>query len=134
MEPEALTTSVTMEARRVRQRRRLLHPSGDSRPHTKARMEAADTREVRAVSDPFPPASMAAPSGIPPSMSPPESGSPPTLTDTVALSRMACTSAVSTVRRGVPLCVLSATSSRHADRISDTPTALGNAGDRWEAV
>lgn len=39
----------------------------------------------------------------------------------VALYRNAATSALRTVRLGVPLCVLSVTKSRHADLISATP-------------
>lgn len=123
VDPEAFTTSVTMEARRVRQRSLLLHASGDSREHTRVRIEAAVTIDVRAVSDPLPPASLTPPSRSSPSISPPSST--PTSTDTVALSRMAFTRAVSTVRLGVPLCVLRATRRRQADRISDTHTAPG---------
>jgi hypothetical protein len=63
------------------------------------RIEATDTMDVRAVSDPLPPS--VTPPSMSPSISPP--GSTPTLTDAVALSRMAFTRAVSTVRLGVPL-------------------------------
>jgi hypothetical protein len=52
VEPDAFTTSVTMDARRVRQRSLLLHAAGDSSAHTRVRIEATDTMDVRAVSDP----------------------------------------------------------------------------------
>lgn len=136
VEPDAFTTSVTIEARRVRQRSLLLQASGDSREHTRVGIDAADKMDVRAVSDPLPPVSLtptsnpSSPSKSSPSISPPCLA--PTLTDTVALSRMAFTRAVSTVRLGAPLCVLRATKRRQADRISDTHTAPGATvrGDR----